>query len=306
MSYIHGKNAKIKMIDLREYGVKECTTFEMIASWGSMHTSKLHTHAGELELCYLVQGRRAYVDGERTCMMHGGNVWCNVPDVPHSSVGRPSGSSKFFCLHLLPPQDGELWCGLTGDDARRAWDALNSLDPSKMLRATAALPTVFEEVFDLCKKGEAIGQENLRLLMRTTFNALISNYLECAMGLQQDVSCTPNMRKLIAYINASDPRQPLEVQEIVKQVGVSASYFVNAFQKIIGETPGQYIAARRIESAAVRLVAGESIKKVAEEYHFDSTQHFTRAFGRYFLEPPRRYYLRVMAAKKERDRALGQ
>jgi len=88
------------------------------------------------------------------------------------------------------------------------------------------------------------------------------------------------------------------VQDLVKEVGVSASYFVNAFQKVVGQTPGQYILSRRLESSARRIAAGESIKQVASAYNFDSTQHFTRAFHKYFLETPKRYFLRVKAERE--------
>jgi len=112
------------------------------------------------------------------------------------------------------------------------------------------------------------------------------------------------VRTLIERINASAPTEPLAVQELVKEVGVSVSYFVNAFRQVVGQTPGQYILSRRLESAARHIAAGESIKLVAAAYNFDSTQHFTRAFHKYFLETPNRYFLRVQAERAASDQAI--
>jgi len=288
----HGQHAVLETHDMRELGIWECAMIECITSWGSMHKNTLHEHAGQLELCYLANGRRVYVDAKRTCVMHGGNVWRNAPGVPHSSMGRPSGSARFYCLDLLPPKRGGLWCGLDHAAAKEAWEVLMTLDPATQPLAGTGMQLCFDRIFTLIKGGE---RPYRAMALRLAFNALIANFVESAILPPKPVEGTEKVRVLIERINASDPREALAVQNLVKEVGVSASYFVNAFQRVVGQTPGQYIMSRRLESAARRIAAGESIKDVSKAYHFDSTQHFTRAFHKYFLETPKRYYLRVKA-----------
>lgn len=286
----NGQRSEEVAYDLRGFGIWECPTVECITSWGSTHTNTLHQHDGAMELCFLSLGRRVYVDAGRTCVMHGGNVWRNAPDVPHSSMGRPSGSARFYRMGLLPPKRGKSWCGLDYEAAKEAWEVLMTLDPATQPLAGRGLLPCYERLFDLIRGG---GRPQLAIAIRLTFNALIANYVESAIMPPKPVEGTEKVRALIERINASNPREALEVRKLVKEVGVSASYFVNAFRKVVGQTPGQYIMARRLESAARRLAVGETIKQVAESYHFDSTQHFSRSFRKYFLETPKRYYLRV-------------
>jgi len=296
----HGQHAIVENYDLRTFGIWECTKFELITSWGSMHRNTLHRHEGQLELCYLALGRRVYVDARRTCVMHGGNVWRNAPDEPHSSVGRPSGSARFYCLDLLPPKRGKVWCGLDYESAKAAWRVLITLDPATQPMAGIGLQHCFDRMFEFIRAGS---HSNSDMVLKSMLNALVADFVESVVMPAKPVEGTEKIRALIERINASDPREALEVQELVKEVGVSASYFVNAFQKVVGQTPGQYILSRRLESAARRLAEGERIKTVSDAYHFDSTQHFTRAFHKYFLETPKKYYLRVQAEREDSLRA---
>jgi len=289
-----GQRSVLEAYDLRKFGIWECPTVESLTSWGSMHTNTLHKHDGAMELCYLSLGRRVYMDAKRTCVMHGGNVWRNAPTVLHSSMGRPSGSASFFRMGLVPPKHGKSWCGLDYEAAKEAWDVLMTLDPATQPIAGRGLLPCFERLYMLIRAGE---RPHFGMAVRLAFNALISSFVESAIMPPKPVEGTEKVRALIERINESSPKEVLEVQKLVKEVGVSASYFVNAFQRVVGQTPGQYILARRLESAARRLAAGESIKQVAMAYHFDSTQHFTRAFHKYFLETPKRYFLRVQAEK---------
>ena len=290
----HEQHSEIEIYDLRDFGIWECPAVESLVSWGSMHKNTLHKHEGAMELCYLALGRRVYVDRKRTCVMHGGNVWRNAPNVPHSSMGRPSGSASFFRMGLLPPKRGKTWCGLDYAAAKEAWEVLMTLDPATQPIAGPGLQPCYERLFALIRSGE---RPYFGTALRLAFNALIANYIESAIMPPKPVEGTERVRALIGRINGSDPREALSVQELVKEVGVSASYFVNAFQKVVGQTPGQYIIARRLESAARRIAAGVPIKEVAKAYNFDSTQHFTRSFGKYFLETPKRYFLRVKAER---------
>jgi len=299
----HGKNAKIDAYDLREFGVWECTVVESIESWGSMHKNVLHKHDGQLELCFLAEGRRVYVDERRTCVMHGGNVWRNAPNKLHSSMGRPSGSALFYCIDLLPPRRGKLWCGLDYPLAKEAWETLMTLDPSAQPVAGEGLHMCFMRLFEVLQDRN---RPHINMAVRAAFNGLLSNYIVRTIIPPKPIEGTERIRKLIERINTSDPREPLEVQKLAKEVGVTTSYFVCAFQRVMGQTPGQYISARRLESAARRIADGVPIKEVTQAYHYDSTQHFTRTFGKYFLETPRRYYLRVLTERAAgvRDLAL--
>lgn len=297
---LHGQDAVIENYDLRKFGIWECPLVESISSWGSMHTNRLHSHAGNLELCFLAAGRRVYVDARRTCVMNGGNVWRNAPDVPHSSMGRPSGSSRFYCMTLAKPVRGKTWCGLGYEQAREAWDALMTLAPSGQPLAVAWLQSAYGQLFESLRKNVSKGSP----LLRMSFNMIVAGFVRTALRPPVPTEGTEQIRKLIDEINRSDPHEAMQVKGLVNAAGITASYFVCAFKKVTGQTPGQYILARRLESAARHIAAGESVKRVAGDYRFDSAQHFARAFRKYFLETPSQYFLRTQDAKRAKDPAL--
>lgn len=300
---LHGQDAVIENYDLRKFGIWECPLVEVISSWGSMHTNKLHSHAGSLELCFLAAGRRVYVDARRTCVMNGGNVWRNAPDVPHSSVGRPSGSSRFYCMALAKPVRGKTWCGLGYEQAKVAWGALMTLDPSGQPLAFPWMRQAYDHFFELLRSDK----KSLRVgpLLRMAFNALVTCFVRSAVCPSAPVEGTEQIRTMIDTINRSDPHDALQVKALVNEAGITASYFVGAFKKVTGQTPGQYILSRRLESAARHIAAGESVKRVAYDYRFDSSQHFARAFRKYFLETPSQYFQRVKAAQKSNAKDLA-
>ncbi|MEM7059124.1 MAG: AraC family transcriptional regulator [Pseudomonadota bacterium] len=82
--------------------------------------------------------------------------------------------------------------------------------------------------------------------------------------------------------------QPLSVTDLARLVGVSPFHFARTFSAVTGQTPGDYIRARRLTVAAKALAFGSSeILSVALEAGYASHEAFTRAFQSQFGCPPR-------------------
>ena len=61
--------------------------------------------------------------------------------------------------------------------------------------------------------------------------------------------------------------------------GVSVSHLITLFRKSTGETPHQFLLARRIERAEALLRSSDrSITDIAMDLGFSSSQHFATAF----------------------------
>jgi len=297
---MQGLDTTIERYDHNRLTPWECTSMEMFTSWGSAQPRGLHRHAGEIELCYLAAGQRVYVDRQRTCALAGGAVWCNRSDVPHSSVGRPTGAAKFYCFTLRKPLRGRVWCGFDYDQAMMVWNLLQErLDPAAHNTASPQMIAAYERFFEVLR-NEA-GEHDM-IVQRAILNSLVSTYFGTSLHPTKAWEGSRAIREMVDKINAMDPREPIRLIDFAKAQGVSLSYFVNAFAKIVGQTPGQYLIGRRLESAARHLALGERIADVSKMFGYDSTQHFTRAFKAYFLETPRKYYLRVSGKGKEIER----
>lgn len=91
--------------------------------------------------------------------------------------------------------------------------------------------------------------------------------------------------------------QPLTIQEMAQQAGMSVSHFRAAFRARFGVSPARRRDALRISEAARLLRQTQRpIKDIAHELGFDELANFYRSFRRHMAMPPaeyrRRYALR--------------
>jgi AraC family transcriptional regulator len=80
----------------------------------------------------------------------------------------------------------------------------------------------------------------------------------------------------------------LDLATLAKVAHISEWHFHRVFQSLTGETPGNWVRRRRLEVAAMRLLASrrEPVLKIALEVGFRSPEVFTRAFVAYFGVTP--------------------
>jgi LacI family transcriptional regulator len=94
----------------------------------------------------------------------------------------------------------------------------------------------------------------------------------------------------IEYLN-QHIEDPLGVQQLASHVGVSRRWMEYAFRDALGESPYQYIRARRLKLAQ-QLLEGEptvKIYQVARRTGFTSAKQLSMAFGQEFGVSPREY-----------------
>lgn len=76
-------------------------------------------------------------------------------------------------------------------------------------------------------------------------------------------------------------RDPLTLEDLARQAGLSAFHFLRTFRGVLGATPHQYLVRTRVERAAARLLAGDaSITELAFEEGFGDLSNFIRTFRR--------------------------
>ena len=97
------------------------------------------------------------------------------------------------------------------------------------------------------------------------------------------------VQRLVGYIEAHISEQPSLV-EMARQVGYSPTYCSTIFRLVSGMTIRNYMAARRLSLAALRLRdTREPVVQIALEYGFSSQAALTRAFRCAFGVSPGRY-----------------
>ena len=92
----------------------------------------------------------------------------------------------------------------------------------------------------------------------------------------------------------SDFDQPLAVATLARQAGMSESVFYRHFKRITGMSPMQFQKRLRLERAQrLMLTRALNASEAALAVGYESLQHFSRDYKRFFGEPPRRDIMRM-------------
>lgn len=107
---------------------------------------------------------------------------------------------------------------------------------------------------------------------------------------------------------------PLDLETLAGVAHFSPFHFHRLFSAWMGETPGDYLRRRRVETAAIRLLAQPRARvlDVALAVGFSSGEAFTRAFRQHYGAAPTAWRTRQQASReglriaRARDRNSGQ
>jgi AraC-like DNA-binding protein len=98
-----------------------------------------------------------------------------------------------------------------------------------------------------------------------------------------------NLRRVQEHID-SRLAERITVEELASMAGLSRGYFSRAFLAATGESPHQFILARRLVEARQRLDDGAGdLAQLAVQTGFSSHAHLTTAFGQAFGMSPQAY-----------------
>jgi AraC family transcriptional regulator len=87
----------------------------------------------------------------------------------------------------------------------------------------------------------------------------------------------------------------LSIVELATSAGLSVHHFIRAFKRSTGNTPHQYVMARRIECAMDLLGGPEgSVAEVAHSVGYASPSHFVASFRRRMGVTPGTYRAAVV------------
>lgn len=99
-------------------------------------------------------------------------------------------------------------------------------------------------------------------------------------------------RHLLRARDLADARyaDPLDVATLARRAHVSPTHFARSFRQAYGATPHQYLLARRMERAALRLRETDtSISEISLDVGFRSLGSFSATFRRWLGVSPSAY-----------------
>jgi AraC family transcriptional regulator len=96
------------------------------------------------------------------------------------------------------------------------------------------------------------------------------------------------LSRVLEYIHAH-LGEALDVRGMASTANLSRFHFARAFKASTGQTPYQYVSAKRLAQAKVLLAQNRPLAEIALALNFSSQTNFTRAFRRAFGITPGQY-----------------
>lgn len=103
------------------------------------------------------------------------------------------------------------------------------------------------------------------------------------------VAVHPAVAACVARLEA-DPGRNWALDQLASGAGLDRAYFVRLFRRSLGEPPLRWLARRRCELAAVRLLTSdEPVAEIGRAVGYDDANHFARRFRSIFRQTPSDY-----------------
>lgn len=90
-------------------------------------------------------------------------------------------------------------------------------------------------------------------------------------------------------------KSPPTIAELSKRVGINQQKLKRGFKLIYMTTPNKLLTDYRIETAALLLVGGDSVKYVVDEIGYSNRSHFARKFREKYGVLPKDYRARIIS-----------
>jgi AraC-like DNA-binding protein len=141
--------------------------------------------------------------------------------------------------------------------------------------AAAILDTLFDEAFEPRCGRQAIVDRLFEVVLIRILRHLMGAG-QVRSGLLAGLAHPPLARALIAMHER--PAHAWNLPALAQQAGMSRSAFAAQFRAVVGQTPGDYLAAWRVALAQHALRRGHALKRIAVDVGYGSEAALSRAF----------------------------
>ena len=107
----------------------------------------------------------------------------------------------------------------------------------------------------------------------------------------------PFVSKFIEYVLENYDRN-FDVNEVIKSIGYSPSYFRTIFKREVGITPFAYVLQYRVKEAKELLSKGYQVKTVSAKVGFEDVFYFSKVFKKIVGQSPSKYKRQFVAVEE--------
>lgn len=156
-----------------------------------------------------------------------------------------------------------------------------------------ALPAI-DELIPILARLEAIaeGASASPMELEEMAVTVVEQVLRVASGAPQALSVAVTRRdeqrisEVLRYLEGTCD-QPLQIDELAEQAGLSKYHFLRTFREVVGRSPYQYVLALRMRRAALALLrSDDAVSLIAYEAGFGDLSTFNHRFRGVFGKSP--------------------
>lgn len=234
----------------------------------AMHSALVapaHHNFFELAICY--EGEMSFVGHCSTILLKKGDAVIVKPAAWHyESYCRPDRPYKLCWLYATPQLAGSI---------------LTCYSPTAFRITEHGTLPMLEEVTQFKKIVKEESEQSLH--WRLNAKSLLAGMLIDFDRRKQSAGSIPNLQELdpvkkLLHITKARFREPLQIKNLAKEVGMSADHLSKRLHAACGMTFKNYLNGIRIHHAQQLLKSGWSIKETADECGFQDVYYFSRVF----------------------------
>ena len=261
----------------------------------NQHPRILHSHAHHLELLLICEGSSSFMIHNRRRDLQAGDMVIYNAGVVHDDLTGPDTAIAYYCVAVGDLQlPGIRENAMTEDDAACVYPAGEYFPIMKDLC----------EMMFRCLERE---EDDAGNFCRGLLEALLTRALTV---IRQQSGILPEKTededvlgvRIKSYID-EHYQEPLTLQEIGKELNVSAYYMSHVFKRATGYSPIQYLLRRRLGEAQTLLISTDlPIAEIAGMVGFDTQNYFNAQFTRHVGVPPKQYRENYVIGKRRKIR----
>lgn len=127
-----------------------------------------------------------------------------------------------------------------------------------------------------------LGDGRLREFYYAVFNGDAGTSAKRAFGVGNEIA------RAIGYLS-SRLNDPITIDDIATQVGMSRAAFHRKFKQATTMSPIQFVKAMRLNNAAMKIAEGMNVSQAARDVGYVSSSQFSREFRRMYGQSPKQW-----------------
>ncbi len=241
-------------------------------------------------LCIVAQGSKRAYHREQTWVYDAGHFLLSTMDIPaETEIANASPTSPM--LSIVVTLDPRCIAAVAAKapsavgQGRAAASTAPSDSPFATHRISDALADTLKRLIRAASDDAEWDFLNESLYRELYFRLLRSDAAAMLLGRVQQAGSLGQVSKAIEFIKGN-LTSPLDIEQIAKEAGLSASGLHQKFKRTTALSPMQFVKRLRLDRARVLLVSGDTVTEAAFKVGYSSPSQFSREYKRQYGSPP--------------------